>query len=147
MSKYKDYLTPLAPLFLRPNFAATITLLIFSCVGHISGAKQSDNVAPRFVSQIDSISEIVVRVKEGPSSLNKEIYRLEGDDPDGDSLTFGVLGRIGQDLLRIENIAPNKAVVYLRKKLDREITDSYTLILTLTDGKLGKGNFVSFLQH
>lgn len=111
-----------------------------------------NNFPPRFASSSSSSpsspnggsgSEIVVRVKEGPSSLNKEIYRLVGEDPDGDPLTFGVLGSIGEDILRIENEKPNQAVIYLRKELDRETRDSYSLVLTLTDGKLGKGNFVS----
>ena len=75
--------------------------------------------------------------------MNKEIYRLVGEDPDDDPLTFGVLGTIGEDILRIENVKPNQAVIYLRKELDRETRDSYSLVLTLTDGKLGKGNFVS----
>lgn len=106
------------------------------------------NLPPRFKSEgsdFDSQSEIVVRVKEGASSLNKEIHHLLGDDPDNDPLQFGVLGTIGRDLLRIESISPNEAKIYLKKELDREIQDSYTLVLTLTDGKLGKGNYVSYL--
>lgn len=105
------------------------------------------NLPPRFKSEgsdFDSQSEIVVRVKEGASSLNKEIYHLYGDDPDGDPLQFGVLGTLGRDLLRIESISSNEAKIFLKKELDREIQDSYTLVLTLTDGKLGKGNYVSF---
>lgn len=85
-----------------------------------------------------------MRVREGQSSLNKEIYHLIGEDPDGDPLQFGVLGTLGRDLLRIESVGKEEAKIYLRKELDREIQDSYTLVLTLTDGKLGKGNFVSF---
>ena len=75
--------------------------------------------------------------------MNKEIYHLYGEDPDGDPLQFGVLGTLGKDLLRIESVSPSEARVYLKKELDREIQDSYTLVLTLTDGKLGKGNYVS----
>lgn len=114
-------------------------------------ANTRTNSPPRFKSLDDSNggndfdlqSEIVVRVKEGASSLNKEIYHLAGEDPDGDPLQFGVLGTLGKDLLRIESISPNQARVFLRKELDREIQDSYTLVLTLSDGKLGKGNYVS----
>lgn len=105
------------------------------------------NLSPRFKSDnndFDTQSEIIVRVKEGASSLNKEIYHLYGEDPDNDPLTFGVLGTLGKDLLRIESLSNNEAKVYLKKELDREIQDSYTLVLTLTDGKLGKGNYVSF---
>ena len=107
------------------------------------------NLPPRFKSPDDSTtgdfdlqSEIVVRVKEGASSLNKEIYHLYGEDPDGDSLQFGVLGTLGKDLLRIESVSSTEARIHLKKELDREIQDSYTLVLTLTDGKLGKGNYV-----
>ncbi|RWS28589.1 cadherin-23-like protein [Leptotrombidium deliense] len=116
----------------------TVFCLLVDCV------IASNNFPPRFATnQGSGGSEIVVRVKEGPSSLGKEIHRLTGEDPDGDALTFGVLGAIGSDILRIENKPPNEAVVYLRKELDRETRDSYSLVLTLTDGKLGKGNFIT----
>lgn len=77
--------------------------------------------------------------------MGKEILRVSGEDPDGDELFFGVQGALGNELLRIENHVPSKnsAIVYLNKELDRETTDSYSLILTLTDGKLGRGKFVS----
>lgn len=104
------------------------------------------NFPPRFASQPGDPAEIVLRIKEGPGSLQREIYRLVGEDPDpGDQLQFGVLGAVAADLLRIENHTParNQASVYLRKELDRETQDSYQLVLTLTDNKLGKGNFVS----
>jgi hypothetical protein len=128
---------------------AAIIILFIAIGAHLPGKVQcslsDNNFPPRFAASGGggSGSEIVVRVKEGPSSLNKEIYRLVGEDPDGDALTFGVLGAIGEDILKIENEKPNQAVIYLRKELDRETRDSYSLVLTLTDGKLGKGNFVS----
>lgn len=118
-----------------------------STVWASSSSDRQANGPPRFKSDssdFDSQSEIVVRVREGQSSLNKEIYHLIGEDPDGDPLQFGVLGTLGRDLLRIESVGKEEAKIYLRKELDREIQDSYTLVLTLTDGKLGKGNFVSF---
>lgn len=92
-----------------------------------------------------STSEIVLRVKEGPQSIGKLIYTLRGEDPDDDPLTFGVLGAMASDLLRIENVPGNQANVYLRKELDRETTESHQVVITLTDGKLGKGNWVSFV--
>src|SRR6218665_586962 len=71
------------------------------------------NLPPRFRTDTndagDQHSEIVVRVKEGASSLNREIYHLAGEDPDGDSLQFGVLGPIGRDILRIESISKTEA--------------------------------------
>ena len=48
---------------------------------------------------------------------------MKGSDPDGDSLTFGVRGVEGRDLLRIEQNGANEANVFLRKALDREVSD------------------------
>lgn len=104
------------------------------------------NLPPRFVTLAGYPSDIVLTIKEGNSSLNKEIYRLAGEDPnDGDRLRFGVIGPIGNDILRIENDVPtlNQATIYLKKELDRETQPSYSLVLTLTDGKLAKGSYVS----
>ena len=104
------------------------------------------NLPPRFTSDPNGPgSEIVVVVKEGPESLGKEMLRVAGEDPDGDELTFGVQALPGSDLIRIANHVPsrNSAVVYLNKELDRETKDSYSLVLTLTDGKLGADKFVS----
>lgn len=103
------------------------------------------NLPPRFVTLPGYSPDIVLTIKEGNSSLNKEIYRLAGEDPNGDKLRFGVMGAIGSDILRIENDVPtnNQATIYLRKELDRETQPSYSLILTLTDGRLAKGSYVS----
>ncbi|KPM07825.1 cadherin-23-like protein [Sarcoptes scabiei] len=123
-----------------------IYLSVISSVLSSSSSGGKPNLPPRFKtegSDFDSQSEIVVRVKEGDSSLKKEIYHLHGEDPDNDPLTFGVLGTLGKDILRIESISANEAKIYLKKELDREIQDSYTLVLTLTDGKLGKGNYIT----
>lgn len=106
----------------------------------------ANNLPPKFVTATNgqaSNSEIVVRVKEGPASIGKLIYTLRGEDPDDDPLTFGVLGSMASDLLRIENVPGNQANVYLRKELDRETTESYQMVITLSDGKLGRGNWVS----
>lgn len=108
----------------------------------------ANNLPPKFITsstvgQPSSNSEIVVRVKEGPASIGKLIYTLKAEDPDEDPLTFGVLGSMASDLLRIENVPENQANVYLRKELDRETTESYQVVITLTDGKLGRGNWVS----
>lgn len=107
----------------------------------------ANNLPPKFATSIAghqvSNSEIVVRVKEGPASIGKLINTLKGEDPDEDPLTFGVLGSMASDLLRIENVPGNQANVYLRKELDRETTESHQVVITLTDGKLGRGNWVS----
>lgn len=49
------------------------------------------------------------------------IYKLRGTDPDGDPLNFGVRSQPGSDVIRVENISPNEADVYLNKELDREV--------------------------
>lgn len=117
-----------------------LALLVTVCLG--------SNLPPRFMSDPNGPgSEIVVIVKEGPESLGKEILRVAGEDPDGDDLTFGVQASAGSELIRIVNHVPsrNSAVIYLNKELDRETKDSYSLVLTLTDGKLGTDKFVSIL--
>ena len=106
----------------------------------------ANNSPPRFASlapALGSNSEIVVRVKEGPQSIGRLIFTLRGEDPDEDPLTFGVLGSLASDLLRVENVPGNQANVYLRKELDRETAESHQVVITLTDGKLGRGNWVS----
>ena len=75
---------------------------------------RNENTPPKFLSESGS-SEIVVRVFEGSSALGKEIYHLVGEDQDGDPLKFGVLGSIGEELLKIENSPPNEASVFLKK--------------------------------
>lgn len=71
------------------------------------------------------------------------IYKLKGLDPDGDPLTFGVINTFNSEILKIENFDQNQANIYLNKELDRETKDEYSIILTLTDNKLGDGNFVT----
>ncbi|XP_067000515.2 cadherin-23 [Anabrus simplex] len=100
------------------------------------------NRPPRFL--IDGQTEIVLRLKEGSETpVGSLIYRLRGMDPDGDPLTFGIKEQIGNEILRIENLGTNEANVYLKKELDREVRDEYPLVLTLTDGHLGDGNFIT----
>ncbi|XP_062536316.1 cadherin-23 isoform X2 [Armigeres subalbatus] len=96
----------------------------------------SCNRPPRFL--IDGHSEIVLRLKEGPDTpVGTLIYKLKGYDPDGDPLTFGVREAIDSDVIRVERSGVNEANVYLNSELDRETKDEYSLILTLSDGRLG----------
>ncbi|CAH0714568.1 unnamed protein product, partial [Brenthis ino] len=102
----------------------------------------SANRPPRFL--FDGRSEIVLRLKEGPDTpVGSLIYRLRGVDPDGDTLQFGIREQVGSDILRIEAISSNEANIYLVKELDREVRDEYSFVLTLTDGHLGEGNFIT----
>lgn len=97
----------------------------------------SCNRPPRFL--IDGHSEIVLRLKEGPDTpVGSQIYKLKGYDPDGDPLTFGVREAVDSDVIRVERSGVNEANVYLNKELDRETKDEYSLILTLSDGRLGE---------
>lgn len=126
-------------LWLRRAWLAT--LLVVASVG-LLGTPVAANTPPRFV--LDGQSEIVIRLTEGEATpVGTKIYTLKGQDPDGDSLTFGVRGVEGRDLLRIEQNGATEAFVYLRKALDREIKDEYTVVLTLTDNKLGDGQFIT----
>uniref|UniRef100_A0A1B0CCE9 Putative cadherin egf lag seven-pass g-type receptor n=1 Tax=Lutzomyia longipalpis TaxID=7200 RepID=A0A1B0CCE9_LUTLO len=101
------------------------------------------NLPPRFL--IDGHSEIVLRLKEGPDTpVGSLIYRLKGFDPDGDPLTFGIKESIpGSEVLRVENVGMNQANLFLAQELDRETKDEYSIVLTLTDNRLGEGNFVT----
>lgn len=102
----------------------------------------SCNRPPRFL--IDGHSEIVIRLKEGPETpVGTQIYKLKGFDPDGDTLTFGVINTVNSDILKIENAGNNEANIFLNRELDRETKDEFSIILTLTDDKLGEGNFVT----
>ncbi|XP_069668723.1 cadherin-23 isoform X2 [Periplaneta americana] len=114
--------------------------LIFLCDTVLANILK--NHAPRFL--IDGQTEIVLRLKEGAETpVGSRIYRLRGYDPDNDTLTFGLQHQADNEILRIENLGTTEADVYLKKELDREVKDEYTLVLTLTDGKLGEGNFIT----
>ncbi|KAG1683802.1 Cadherin-23 [Nymphon striatum] len=100
------------------------------------------NSPPRFILNGDS--EIVLKLKESPETpVGKLIYQLRGEDADGDDLVFGAIGPIANNLLRVEKTGKFSAAVYLNSELDREIQDSYTLVLSLSDGKLGNGNYIT----
>lgn len=68
---------------------------------------------------------------------------MQGSDADGDKLTFGIQNSPGSDVINVRTISDTEANVYLAKELDRETRDEYLLVLTLTDGKLGDGNFIT----
>ncbi|KAG7212887.1 hypothetical protein KM043_002239 [Ampulex compressa] len=123
----------------RSRFKLGWICFLFGCILPSCMAR---NNPPRFL--IDGQTEIVLRLKEGPETpVGSLIYRLRGVDPDGDSLTFGVRDQPGSDVIRVENFSLNEANIYLNKLLDREAKDEYALVLTLTDGKLGEGNFIT----
>ena len=54
--------------------------------------------------------------------ISKNMSRLRGYDPDGDSLAFGVTGA-GSGLVRVEARDEYSADVFLRRDLDHEVSD------------------------
>ncbi|XP_058129586.1 cadherin-23 [Anopheles ziemanni] len=114
-----------------------VLLILCWCVGLATA-----NRAPVFL--IDDHAEIVIRLKEFPETpVGTLIYRLRGYDADGDPLTFGVQKSADSHIIRLTQNKSTEAYVFLNHELDREARDEYTLILTLTDGRLGEGNFVT----
>ncbi|XP_076254709.1 cadherin 88C [Rhynchophorus ferrugineus] len=112
-------------------------LLLFECLDMVCG-----NRPPRFL--IDGQTEIVLRLKEGDETpIRSLLYKLKAYDPDGDPLTFGLRSSPGSDVIVVESTSNTEANVYLNKLLDREEQDEYALVLTLTDGRLGIGNYVT----
>ncbi|XP_029849055.2 cadherin-23 [Ixodes scapularis] len=120
------------------RLAALVSLLATAC---LVTARDGTNTFPRF--SLGGISEIVVRIKEGPGSLGQPLYRLRGEDADGDVLSFGAQGPEGPELLRFDRVSATEADVFLRHELDREVKDSHTVVLTLTDGRLPEGQYIT----
>lgn len=104
------------------------------------------NTPPKFVLDDPGGGDIVLRLKEGqdtpPGSV---IYRAKAFDADGDPLTFGVLSEENTlGLVQVENqVNSNEASLVLRQSLDAENQKEHQLILTVTDGRLGAGNFIT----
>nr|XP_037269685.1 cadherin-23-like isoform X1 [Rhipicephalus microplus] len=118
-----------------------LTPLVAFLAACIVSTQGGSNTFPRF--SLGGISEIVVRIKEGPGSLGQPLYRLRGEDADGDTLTFGARGPEGPEILRFERVTATEADVFLRHELDREVKDSHTIVLTLTDGRLPEGQYIT----
>ncbi|XP_018055353.1 PREDICTED: uncharacterized protein LOC108691909 [Atta colombica] len=115
---------------------------LYLIFGYLLTYCSARNNPPRFL--IDGQTEIVLRLKEeSETPIGSLIYKLKGIDPDNDILTFGVREQPGSDVIQVENFGLNEANIYLHKLLDRETRDEYALVLTLTDGRLGEGNFIT----
>ncbi|XP_018347185.1 PREDICTED: cadherin-23 [Trachymyrmex septentrionalis] len=115
---------------------------LYFIFGYLLTYCSARNNPPRFL--IDGQTEIVLRLKEeSETPIGSLIYKLKGVDPDNDILTFGVREQPGSDVIQVENFGLNEANIYLNKLLDRETRDEYALVLTLTDGRLGEGNFIT----
>ena len=94
-------------------------------------------------------SGIVLRLKEGgikagQPTVGTKIYHLRGFDNDGDPLTFGVVSN-PDGIIKVQNDprGSNEANVVLARELDAEQKTQYEVVLSLTDGRLGLGNFIT----
>ncbi|KAL1490790.1 hypothetical protein ABEB36_013427 [Hypothenemus hampei] len=114
-----------------------VNIILFSAFHSVSC-----NRPPRFL--INGQTEIVLRLKEGQETpVGTLLYKLKGYDPDGDKLTFGLKSSSDSDVIFVDSTSNTEANVYLNRLLDREEKDEYALVLTLTDGHLGQGNYVT----
>ncbi|XP_057365539.1 cadherin-23-like isoform X1 [Daphnia carinata] len=102
------------------------------------------NQPPRFEVTDESGGEIVLKLKEGAEGtpVGSVIYRIKASDADGDALQFGLQGHVANELLRIQPVSRNEADLQLIKELDRETEEEYSLVLTVTDGKIGAGQAI-----
>ncbi|KAK2717332.1 hypothetical protein QYM36_006201, partial [Artemia franciscana] len=102
------------------NFKSTrwkvFFLVLCLCVTNV----YSLNLPPRFVLP-EGQNEIVLRLREGlETPPGTVVYRLVGKDPEGDSLTFGLQGKLAQDLFQIRRISDSEGDLILNRELDRE---------------------------
>ena len=126
---------------LNPLFQTVLSLLIFALAISLAGA----NTPPRFLIDGGGTAvggDVIVKLKEGlDTPVGTKILQLRGYDRDGDNLEFGVKDDLG--IIAIENGRNNQAGVYLTSELDAESRTEYEIVLTLTDGHLGEGNFIT----
>ncbi|XP_067141770.1 cadherin-23 isoform X2 [Centruroides vittatus] len=118
------------------QYVMHIASVLLFCIYSITARANSP---PKFQG---NIGETIIKVNEGNDSVGKLIYKLRGEDADGDSLRFGVAESKDSDIVRIENVGHTDANVYLNKELDREKQNEYKISFTLTDGKLSPGQFI-----
>eukprot|EP00095_Tigriopus_kingsejongensis_P008988 snap_masked-scaffold783_size97670-processed-gene-0.6 protein:Tk08988 transcript:snap_masked-scaffold783_size97670-processed-gene-0.6-mRNA-1 annotation:"PREDICTED: uncharacterized protein LOC100879829" len=120
-------------------------LLLFWTLMGLLPLPVTANFPPKFLHDgltSEAGGEVVVRLKEGPETPpGTKILQLRGFDQDGDSLTFGVHGP--QSVIRVENTNTNEASVFIVSEIDAERQTEFQLILTLTDGHLGSGNYIT----
>ena len=118
-------------------------LAILSLAVAMAGAA---NAPPKFIldgGQNSPGGDVVVRLKEGPETPpGTKILHLRGHDPDGDRMRFGFRGS-APGLIRIEGGQNGEASVFLERELDAEAETEHQILLTLTDGKLGAGKFIT----
>lgn len=102
------------------------------------------NSPPKFLLDENQNGGVVIPLKEGlDTPPGTVIYRAKGFDPDGDPLVFGVISRSDDGLVEVVNENNNEASIVLKKYLDAEVQNEHQLVLTLTDSRLGNGNFMT----
>ena len=133
-------------------YLPSIIFVLFSCLVSTGLC----NSPPRFMldnpnndgSDIGG-SGIVLRLREGGQQagqpgIGTKIFHLKGIDNDGDALTFGVVSN-PHGIVKVQNdpAGTNEANVLLARELDAEEKTQYEVVLSLTDGRLGLGNFIT----
>ena len=102
------------------------------------------NTPPKFLLDENQNGGVVIPLKEGlDTPPGTVIYRAKGFDPDGDPLVFGVVSRSEDGLVEVVSENNNEASIVLRKYLDAEVQTEHQLVLTLTDNRLGTGNYMT----
>ena len=121
-------------------------VLCFAILSLAAAMVGAANVPPKFIldgGQNSPGGDVVVRLKEGPDTPpGTKILHLRGHDPDGDRMRFGFRGST-PGLIRIEGGQNGEASVFLERELDAETETEHQILLTLTDGKLGAGKFIT----
>ncbi|XP_028982383.1 cadherin-related tumor suppressor [Diachasma alloeum] len=119
-----------AGLEVRLSSSATVTIEILD---------ENDN-APKFIDNKSQISVIET------TPINTELLRFKATDDDlgaNSELTFGITAGNRRDAFHID---PLTGALYLRKPLDYEELESYTLNITCTDGGHPKLSSVTTLR-
>ncbi|CAG9863718.1 unnamed protein product [Phyllotreta striolata] len=140
----KNFLRTFSGHFVKIKFKIdrSPNILVFVLLFSLYSTVVKCNRPPRFIT--DGQTEFILRLKEGEGTpVGSLIFQLSGYDDDGDFLKFGVSRFPGSDIIRIESTSPSEANIYLNRELDREAQDEYSLVLTLTDGHLGYGNYIT----
>ncbi|XP_078692357.1 cadherin-related family member 1-like [Branchiostoma floridae x Branchiostoma belcheri] len=105
------------------NLWREVVVLGVACILLRTGAKA--NQPPIFTAGMDYL-----QIPED-TLIGSLVYTLSATDVDGDILSYGVSGQVSTNLFMVN---PSSGVVTLKTQLDRELTDEYVIIVTVSDG-------------